>query len=167
MQTADYLIIALVLATSGIGLLRGFLREGIALLSWLIAVLIAWHVGPSLEPNLGGLLAAPEVRPWAARAILLIGVLLLGAGIGALVAYFVRSSFFSGMDRLLGFVLGLLRGLVILGVVVLACETVRLDGERWWHRSMLLPYGEHLANAMRSVGGGETLKRHRDVTVRN
>jgi membrane protein required for colicin V production len=128
---------------------------------------LAWHVGPALEPRLGGLLAEAQVRPWAARAIVLTAVLLLGGGIGALVTYFVRSSFFSGVDRLLGFVFGLVRSLVILGVVVLACQTVRLDGERWWHSSMLLPYGEHVANGMRSLGGGDAPKRHRDTSARN
>ena len=34
-------------------------------------------------------------------------------------AHFVRLSLFSGVDRLLGFLFGLLRGLVLLGVFVI------------------------------------------------
>ena len=155
MNTADYLLIALLVISAIVGVMRGFLREAIALTAWLIGVLAAWHFGPLLEPHLGGLLAGPQVRPWVARAVLLVGILLLGAAVGALVVYFVRLSIFSGMDRLLGFVFGLLRGLIVLGVLVIFCQTLRLDGERWWHKSLLIPYGESIASALRSLLGEE------------
>ena len=166
MNTADYLLIALLVISAIVGVMRGFLREAIALTAWLIGVLAAWHFGPLLEPHLGGLLAGPQVRPWVARAVLLVGILLLGAAVGALVVYFVRLSIFSGMDRLLGFVFGLLRGLVMLGVLVIFCQTLRLDGERWWHKSLLVPYGEDIASVLRSVLGEES-KGRRAYSVLN
>ena len=166
MNTADYLLIALLVISAIVGVMRGFQREAIALTAWLIGVLAAWHFGPLLEPHLGGLLAGPQVRPWVARAVLLVGILLLGAAVGALVVHFVRLSIFSGMDRLLGFVFGLLRGLVMLGVLVIFCQTLRLDGERWWHKSLLVPYGEDIASVLRSVLG-EELKGRRAYSVLN
>jgi membrane protein required for colicin V production len=166
MNTVDYLLLALLIISSLVGLLRGFLREAIALLAWVLAVIIAWRAAGLLEPHLGGLLALPQVRPWAARLIILIGVLLVGAAVGALVSHFVRLSIFSGTDRFLGFVFGLLRGVVILGVLVLFSQTLRLDAERWWHRSLLLPYGESVASGLRTLLG-EELKGHRDLRVFN
>jgi len=166
MNTADYFVIAIVVVPAVVGLLRGFLREVIALLTWVLALLIAWHFGPRLEPGLGGLLAEPHVRPWAARALLLLAVMLIGAATSAIVCHFVRLALFSAMDRFLGFVIGILRGLVILGVCVLVCQTLRLDGERWWHRSMLLPYAEHVGGFLRSVLGEDSHQR-RELTVIN
>lgn len=151
MTTVDYLIVALVALSAIVGIARGFLREIIALATWIVALIVAWHYGRLLEPYLGGLLSSPHVRPWAARAILLVGVLLLGAGIGAIVTHLVRLSLFSGTDRFLGFLFGLMRGLVILGVLVLVCHALRLDEERWWRASRLLPYGEHAASLLRSL----------------
>ncbi len=152
MTAVDYLIVALVVISALVGLARGLLREVIALISWIVALLIAWHASARLEPYLGGLLATgPEVQLWAARAILLFAVLLLGAGIGAIADHFIRLSLFSSMDRFMGFVFGLLRGLVILGVLVIFCHTLKLDGERWWRKSMLIPYGEGVASVVRSV----------------
>jgi membrane protein required for colicin V production len=160
MNTADYLLLALLIISAVVGLMRGFLREVIALLAWIIGVLAAWHLGPLLEPHLGGLLAGPQVRPWVARAVLLAAVLLVGAAVGAVSTHFVRLSIFSGMDRLLGFLFGLLRGLIMLGVVVIACQTLQLDGERWWHKSVLIPYGEDVASALRSLVGEPLKPRH-------
>jgi membrane protein required for colicin V production len=164
MNTADYLVIAIVFVPAVVGVLRGFLREVIALLSWVFGLLIAWHFGPALEPQLGGLLADPHVRPWAARAILWLAVMLVGAATGAIVCHFVRLAMFSAMDRFLGFVFGILRGLVLLGVCVLVCQTLRLDGERWWHRSMLIPHAEQVAGLLRSMLGEDSHQR-RQLTV--
>jgi membrane protein required for colicin V production len=166
MNTADYLLLLLLVITAVVGLMRGFLREVIALLAWVIGVLAAWHLGRLLEPHLGGLLAGPQVRPWVARAMVLAAVLLLGAAAGAVGTHFVRLSIFSGMDRLLGFFFGLLRGVVMLGVFVISCQTLQLDSERWWHKSLLVPYGEDVASVLRSLVG-EELKGRRAYSVLN
>ncbi|HUN75028.1 MAG TPA: CvpA family protein [Steroidobacteraceae bacterium] len=154
MILVDYLIIALVVISAVVGLVRGLLREVIALITWIAALLIAWHFSAVLEPYLGTMLSGPQVRSWVARTILLIAVLLVGAGVGAIIVHLVRLSIFSGMDRLLGFVFGLLRGLVVLGILVLLCQMVRLDREGWWHHSLLIPYGEHMAGVIRLLVGG-------------
>src|SRR5579885_2506803 len=72
MSLVDYLIVALVILSAIVGVVRGFLREIIALVTWVVARLVAWHFSGRLEPYLGGLLSSPHVRPWAARAILVI-----------------------------------------------------------------------------------------------
>ena len=153
MIITDYVVMAALLVTAIVGLARGLLREAIALASWVIALALAGHFSESVEPHLGGLLAGAMVKPWAARLIILLAVLLVGALIGGLADHFVRLSIFSGMDRLVGFALGLLRGLVVFGVLVMAGQLVHLDSERWWHDSRLMPYGESLANGMRFLVG--------------
>ncbi|HET7757498.1 MAG TPA: CvpA family protein [Steroidobacteraceae bacterium] len=159
MNITDYLIVAAILISAVVGAMRGFLREAIALITWLIALLIAWHFSDLIEPHLGGLLAGSAVKPWAARIIIVVLVLLLGALIGAAAAHFVRLSMFSGMDRLLGFAFGLLRGLVLLGVFVMLGQVLRLEGEHWWRNSVLVPYGESIANGLRAIVGAERVRR--------
>src|SRR6516225_3273377 len=154
MNAADYLIIATIIVSAAIGALRGFLREAVALGAWLIALFIAWHFSDLIAPHLGGLLAGTEVRPWAARVII-VTLVLLGAAVGATLGHFVRLSIFSGTDRLLGLLFGLLRGMVLLGVFVILGQLLRLEGERWWRGSALIPYGEGIAHGMRfMVGAG-------------
>jgi membrane protein required for colicin V production len=153
MILTDYLLIAAILISAVVGALRGFLREAVALGAWIVGLFIAWHFSDLVEPHLGGLLGDSEVRPWAARVIILILVLLLGAAIGSLLAHFVRLSIFSGMDRLLGFAFGLLRGFLLLGVFVMLGQLLRLSGESWWRHSLLIPYGESVANGLRSLVG--------------
>jgi membrane protein required for colicin V production len=155
MNITDYLVIAAVIGSALIGSMRGFLREAIALVTWILALFIAWHFSDLVAPHLGGLLAGNPVATWAARVIIAVLLLLLGTGIGITLAHFVRLSIFSGMDRFLGFVFGLFRGLVMLGVFVILAQVLRLDGERWWRQSVLMPYGESIANGLRVVIGDE------------
>jgi membrane protein required for colicin V production len=159
MNLADYLVIAAIIISAVIGAVRGFLREAIALVTLIIALFLAWHFADLLEPHLGGLLAKPPTSTWAARTIIFIVVLLIGMGVAAVLGYFVRLSLFSGTDRLLGFVFGLLRGVVLLGVFVILGQLLRLDTEKWWEKSRLMPFGESVASGLRAIVG-ETLANH-------
>lgn len=159
MNITDYLVIAAVATSAIVGLFRGFLREAVAVVAWIVALFVAWHFSDLIAPHLGGLLAGSQVRTWAARVIIVALVLLLGAGVGAMLAHFVRLSIFSGMDRLLGFVFGAFRGIVLLGVFVILAQLLRLDDERWWRKSVLIPYGESVANGLRAIVGEERVRR--------
>lgn len=157
MNSADYVMIAVVVLSAIVGAVRGFVREAIALGAWIVALFAAWHFSDLIAPHLGGLLAAGDVKPWAARVIIVALILLLGAGIGAIMGHYVRLSMFSGMDRLLGFVFGAARGVVLIAVFVVVGQLLKLDGELWWRHSLLLPYGNSLANGLLVlVGAGSS-----------
>ena len=165
MNLTDYLLIAAILISAIVGALRGFLREAVSLGTWIVGLFVAWHFSDLIEPHLGGLLGDSQVRPWAARIIILVLVLLLGAALGALLAHVVRLSIFSGMDRLLGFAFGLLRGFLVLGVFVILGQLLRLSGESWWRSSLLIPYGESVANGLRSLVGEAHIGHARETHV--
>ena len=166
MNLTDYLVILAVIASAVVGAWRGLLREAVALAAWVIALFLAWHFSDLIAPHLGGLMSDSDVRPWAARVIIVLLVLLLGAGVGAALGHFVRLSIFSGMDRLLGFAFGVLRGFVLLGVFVILGQLLRLQDENWWRHSMLIPYGESIANGLRTLVGEERVRRAGDLRVR-
>lgn len=158
MNTADYVVVAAVVLSAIVGAVRGFLREAIALGAWVVALFVAWHFSDMIEPHLGGLLASSHVRPWAARVIIVALILLFGAGLGAIVGHYARLSIFSGMDRFLGFVFGAARGVVLIGVFVILGQLLKLDAEVWWRHSMLLPYGDSVANGLRVLVGAGSVR---------
>ena len=159
MPTADYVIIAAVLISALVGAARGLLREGIAFVTWIVALILAWHFSDLVEPHLGGVLSSVEVKAWVARFII------LGALIGALVHQFVRLSIFAGMDRLGGFAFGALRGLVLFGIFVMLGQLLKLDQDHWWHNSHFIPVGESIANGLRFLVGEGAVPHSRDLPV--
>ena len=163
MTLADYVILGILLCSAIAGVIRGFLREVCSAVTWILAFWLAWRFGPWLEPHLGGVMRDPAVKVWAARALVFLLVLLAGTAVGALISHFMRVSFFSGIDRLLGLLLGLVRGLVIVGLVAILCHTLKLDGEAWYQRARLTAYAEGLANGLRTIGGDERVQRLREL----
>jgi membrane protein required for colicin V production len=158
MNWTDYAIIGIVVASCVVGLVRGLLREVISLITWVAALWLAWEFADVLAPHLGGALSEAAVRPWAARTIIFVLVLLVGAGVGAIVAHFVRLSIFNSLDRLLGLVFGLLRGAVVLGVLAMLCHAVRLNEETWYRGSTLVPYAEQAGNVLRGLVGERKIR---------
>jgi len=153
MTVVDYVILGILLVSAVAGLLRGFLQEICALITWIVAFWAAWHFGPLVEPYLGGRLADPPFSTWAGRVVVFVLVLIIGAVVGALLSYLVRVSLFSALDRLLGFMLGAARGVIILGLLAIVGQAARLDGEAWWKHSKLVPYVTGVAKGMRAIGG--------------
>jgi len=83
MATFDFIILAIVLLSAIVGLVRGFLREICSLVTWVLAIGLAWRLGPLLEPYLGGLLRDEPYGLWAGRAIVFVTVLVAGAVIAS------------------------------------------------------------------------------------
>jgi membrane protein required for colicin V production len=153
MTGADFFIVLVLLGSTVIGLLRGFVREAASLVFWILAVWAAWKLGPAVEPHLGGLLADPSVAPWVGRLVILVLVLLTGWIVGMLLSYFTRSLGLGVMDRVLGVMFGLLRGMVLVGLIVIGGELLHLNQETWWDRSKLVPYGETIGDWLRAMVG--------------
>jgi membrane protein required for colicin V production len=150
MTPVDIILVAIVFISMLFGAIRGFLRESVALLGWLVGLWLAWRYAPMLEPYLGGALADTELQVWIARLILLLATVIAAWVIGSLLGYLVqRSGLTLGLDRLLGGVFGLVRGAVIVGFAVMLADAAQLRGEDWWKSSKLIPVGEEMASILR------------------
>ena len=147
MNGADHLFAAILLISLVLGCLRGFIREAISLLSWLIGLWLAWHFAYLLYPWLGGALAEPGVREWTGRAVVLFLTLLIGAATGSIVGHFAeRAAGIAVMDRLLGALFGMVRAVVVIGLLVIGGRAVNLDLEPWWQKTKSMPAAEAVAN---------------------
>jgi membrane protein required for colicin V production len=156
---ADYLIIAIWLASGAFGYWRGFTKEAIALASWLAAIWLAWRLGGVFEPVLGEWTAAPELRIWAARVIILVVVLAAGGLTAWFARALIRSTGLSSTDRSLGAVFGVARGLLIVGLGAIGIELLGVDGDSWWQDARLRPLSDQIAEGIRYYAelGGDLL----------
>ena len=150
MTPVDYILAAVVLVSVLFGAIRGFLRESVALLGWLVGLWLAWRHAPQLLPYLGGTLAGTALQVWIARLIVLMAVVIAAGLLGSLLGYIVqRSGLTLGVDRILGGVFGLVRGAVIIGFAVMLGEAADLSREPWWKASKLMPVAQEMASVLR------------------
>jgi membrane protein required for colicin V production len=136
MTWIDYAIVALCIASSAFGYWRGFVKEAIALVTWLLAIL------------LGEWTAAPELRVWAARAIIFVAVLVIGGLLAWLLRAVIRKSGLSSTDRSLGAVFGVLRGALLVGLLAIVVDLADLQSESWWADAKLRPLSEQIAEGI-------------------
>jgi membrane protein required for colicin V production len=150
MTPVDYILIAIVALSMLFGAIRGFLRESVALLGWLVGLWLAWRYAGLVEPYLGGALRGTELQVWVARLIVLFASIITAWIIGSLLGYLVqRSGLTLGLDRILGGIFGLVRGAVIVGFAIMLADAAELRGEDWWKGSKLMPLGEEMATVLR------------------
>jgi membrane protein required for colicin V production len=153
MTGADVVILLVLLGSTVIGVLRGFIREAVSVVFWILAVWASWKFGPMVEPNLGGLLADPNVAPWVGRLVVLVFVLLMGWVVGMLLSYFTRALGLGPVDRVIGLLFGAVRGMVLVGLLIIGGELLHMNHEDWWGRSKLVPYAETLGDWLRAMVG--------------
>lgn len=136
----DWAIIAIIAVSSLISLSRGFVKEALSLLTWIVAGAVAWMFGGALSHHLGDFIETPSARVIAACAILFIVTLLVGALINYLIGELIRVTGLSGTDRLLGMVFGAARGGLLVVVLVGLLSLAPVQEDPWWRQSTLLPH---------------------------
>ncbi|WP_293853676.1 CvpA family protein [Steroidobacter sp.] len=166
MNGADYLILGVVVLSMLLGLIRGFVREAIGVIAWLGGLWLAWRYAHVVEPLLAGRVGDPPVSTWAARTLIVLGVLVLGWILAGILSYMLRHSGLSIMvDRLLGLVTGFVRGAVVVAVFVLLGQFVQLTQTHWWKSSRLMPYASEAAGWLQSFAetGMSVLEKQRQA----
>lgn len=148
MTWIDYAIVAVCVASAAFGFWRGFVKEAISIVTWLVAILLAWQGAWLVEDRLGEWSAAPELRIWAARAIIFIGVLIIGGLFAWMMRALIRKSGLSSTDRSLGAVFGLARGALLVGLLAIVIDTAELETESWWADARLRSVSEQIAEGI-------------------
>jgi len=150
MTPVDYIVVAAVVLSVLFGAVRGFLRESVALLGWLVGLWLAWRYAYVVEPFLGGALTDTELQSWLARILVLMAVVIASWLLGSMLSWLVqRSGLTLGVDRMLGGLFGLVRGAVIVGFAVMLGQAAELQDEPWWRESKLMPVAVEMASVLR------------------
>ena len=146
----DYAILGIVGISGVISLMRGFISEALSLAGWIAAFWIALAFAGDVAAWLEGYVSVPSVRIGIAFIAIFFGVLLLSGVVLRLAGLLVERTGMSGTDRTLGMVFGVLRGVVITGLLVLLAGLTSLPRDPWWEQSVLLPHLVALADEIRT-----------------
>ena len=147
----DILLAAIMLLSVGLATLRGLLHSVFGLAAAVLAFVIALSRGdyfaPFMEPVLGAAAASISYA-----AVFFIALLVLGA-VCKMIRATTRKVDLGGVDRVGGFVLGLLRGGLAVVVVVLVIGALPVDETRAWRESKLTPVVGGVAFLLMGPGG--------------
>lgn len=141
----DIAILAVILVSTLISLIRGFVKESISLATWLVAGFIAMTYYVILSDLLLPYIESPTISQAVAFAILFITTLIVGAIINYMVSHLVSKTGLSGTDKLLGMIFGAARGVLIVSMIVLFAGLTPMPSEVWWQESNLVPHFQEIA----------------------
>jgi membrane protein required for colicin V production len=141
MNWADWAIVIVLTLSSVISLVRGFIKEALSLVIWVVALVAANLFSHRLEVFLVNTISTPSLRAMTAFLVVFIGVLLLGALINYLIGLIVKATGLSGTDRLLGMLFGFVRGLLVVMIFLIYVPNyVPFNNDPWFQQSRLIPY---------------------------
>lgn len=151
MMAVDYILLALLAASALVGLVRGLIREALSLAVWVAGFWCAARFGGGAGALLAQYVGDPMLNLWAGRIVVFVFVLFAGSLIGWLVGYVVHRSVITGVDRMLGMVFGLARGVFIAALLVLGLQLGGFEREPWWDDSRLIPYAARVGEVLREA----------------
>lgn len=142
----DIAILAIVLVSAGISLLRGFFKEAISLATWIAAFWVAATFSTDQARFFESLIDTPSLRAAASFGLLFLVTLILGSLINKAMQEMIEFTGFGGMDSLLGMLFGTARGLLIISMLVMVAGMTPLTQDLWWQESALLDHFQQMAD---------------------
>ena len=151
MSWLDIIIIGVIALSALISLIRGFVKESISLISWIVAGIIAFRYFSPMAGLLEPYVTSPTVRGVAAFAILFISTLVIGAIVNFIMSQLVSKTGLSGTDKALGVVFGGARGVLIVTMIVLLASLTPMPEAQWWQDSAMVGFFQQLAEWVKGI----------------
>lgn len=131
----DWIFIAALLASIGLGVWRGFVYEVMSVLNWLLAFVLAQWLGADVGRQL-------PIDSSSEALIQIIGfvlVFVVSVFIGGLIVWgipkLIEQAGLRPVDRVLGGVFGLLRGFILLLALTVLVLMSPLKNQTWWREA--------------------------------
>lgn len=138
MNVADWVILAVTLLSAAVGFYRGFIRETLSLISWILAFWAAFSFSERASAYFIPYIDSPQLRVVAAFATLFVVTLLLLSAVSYLLYRLLLVSGIAGTDRILGGLFGIVRAVVLVSVLLLLARLTAYPQEAWWQQSLLI-----------------------------
>ncbi|HMM47677.1 MAG TPA: CvpA family protein [Thiobacillaceae bacterium] len=137
MNMLDIIVLLIVLLAVVRGLMRGMVDSLFSLAAWIVAFIAGKWGATLVAPLLPATIDTPSIRYFTAFALIFLAVLIAVLLVGHMLGAVVRSAGLGGADRVLGGVVGLVKGLVILVGLTLAAGLTSLPRTDFWKQASL------------------------------
>lgn len=132
----DYAVLGIIGLSILLSILRGFLRETLSLAGWVAAFFVAKLYTLQLAPLLPQAIPGESLRLLAAFLILFLVTLLISSLLAIALAEVFKKIGLGWLDRWLGALFGLVRGVLVVGIIVLLGGLTTLPHEAFWRDAM-------------------------------
>ena len=110
----DYAILGILLISSFISLVRGFVKEALSLVGWILAFWVSLGFAVPLSKWFESSMDDPTLRLIIAFVVLFVLTLIVSAVVNFFASRLVQRTGLTGTDRFLGVIFGFLRGALLI-----------------------------------------------------
>tara|TARA_A100001037_G_scaffold58288_1_gene50418 strand:- start:554 stop:1111 length:558 start_codon:yes stop_codon:yes gene_type:complete len=154
----DIVILAVMAISLVFGLFRGLLRELLSLVSWVLAFWIAYRYSANVAEIIDRALQNPTLSQAVSAVLVFVIVLVALMVLTSLIAKLFKATGLAGIDRILGGLFGLGRGVVILlAALILASHTGAVEQD-WYNASTMIPMFDRALDWMAAYVPAGTLE---------
>jgi len=153
MAIVDIIVFSVVLLSLVFGGFRGLVKEALSLAFWVIAAVLASMF--SIQAGVavfGTLISSPALQRVAGFLLVFVVTVFAGGLLSNVLSKLMSKAGLGGVDRALGALFGIIRGVVIVTLVV--AVTAQMEWARgWYDQSTLVPYLLVLAQYFQNLLG--------------
>lgn len=139
MAALDWIFVALLVASMLIGAWRGLVFEVLSLLGWVVAFFVAQWFAQDVAAWLPMGESAGALRYAAGFVIVFIAAVFAFGFLTSLAKKLIEAIGLRPVDRALGAIFGVLRGLVLLLAVAVVAGLTPMGQAPWWQESQAAP----------------------------
>lgn len=144
----DLVIVGIIVLSMVTGLIRGFVKELMALCIWALAIFVAFKFSYPIEMRLEPYIHDKTMRLAAAFMMVLISCILLGGLINGLLSFVLKRSGLSGTDRLLGMGFGFMRGVFIVALFMVVVKITAFPYQPYADQSQLYAHFDPVVSGL-------------------
>jgi membrane protein required for colicin V production len=137
MTLFDLAVVIIIGLSILLSVIRGLVRELLALVAWGVAFIAANALAAKVAPLMPASLANEELRLLAGFVCVFVVALIVMSVLAMLVSKLVKSAGLEFEDRILGAVFGLARGLLVVLILVLLAGLTPLPRQAVWRNAIL------------------------------
>ncbi|ARO87572.1 colicin V production protein [Nitrosospira lacus] len=137
MTIFDYAVLAILVVSILLSVMRGVVRELFSLAGWVVAFMVANSFAAGFAPMLPSSINGESLRMLLAFGALFLSALLAMALITMLMSALIKTVGLGFADRFFGSLFGFMRGLLVVLLIILAAGLTALPQEAFWQKALL------------------------------
>lgn len=118
----DGVILVILVLSVFTGLIRGFVKELVSLCIWVLAIWAGYTYCREVAVWFKSYIHEETAQVVCGFLVIMFGTIIVGSLVNALFSFILRSTGLTGTDRLLGMGFGLVRGVIIVSLLILAVK---------------------------------------------
>ncbi len=128
----DAILVAIMLVSALLAMVRGFSREVLSIVSWVAAAAAAFFFYKPLTPYAAQYISSNTIAMAASAAAIFVVTLIIVSFITLKIADFIIDSRVGALDRVMGFLFGAVRGLLLVVVAMLFFNWLAPENQPQW-----------------------------------